>query len=221
MGHGAAQGLEADLLPGDALDDVRAGDEHVRRVLHHEDEVGHGRGVDRAPGGGSHDGGDLGDHARGDGVAIENLPVGAQRIHALLDAGPAGVVEPHKRHPGLQGQVHDLADLLAVHLPQRPGAAGEVLGKGEHRAAVHLAKTGDHPVRRDLHLLHAEVDAPVRHKNIGLPKGPRVKEQIQTLPGRELAAGTLLLHSLGPTHPLDLPFLLLQLPDLLGHGLHR
>ena len=43
VGHGAAQVLKADLLAGDALDDVRAGDEHVRGVLHHEDEVGHGR----------------------------------------------------------------------------------------------------------------------------------------------------------------------------------
>ena len=105
--------------------------------------------------------------------------------------------------------------------PSDPARTGKILGKGEHRAAVDLPEPGDHPVRRDLHLLHAEIDAPVRHKNIGLPKGPRVKEQIQTLPGGELAAGPLLLHRLGPTHPLDLPFLLLQLPDLLGHGLHR
>ncbi len=188
VGHGAAQIFLADLLPGDALDDLGPGDEHVGGVLHHEDEVRHGRGVDRAPGGGSHDGGNLGDDAASDGVPVENLPIGAQRIHALLDAGPAGVVEPHKRHPGLQGQVHDLADLLAVHLPQRPGPGREVLGKGEHRPAVHLAEAGDHPVRRDLHLLHAKIDAPVLHKDIGLPEGPRVEEQVQTLPGGELAA---------------------------------
>ena len=77
VGHGAAQVLEADLLPGDALDDVGPGDEHVGGVLHHEDEVRHGRGVDRAPGGGAHDGGDLGDDPAGDGVPVEDLPVGA------------------------------------------------------------------------------------------------------------------------------------------------
>ena len=77
---------------------------------------------------------------------------------------------------------------LACISPQRPGPGGEVLGKGEHRAAVHPAEAGDHPVRRDLHLLHAEVDAAVRDKNIGFPEGPRVKEEVQTLPGGELAA---------------------------------
>ena len=84
--------------------------------------------------------------------------------------------------------------------PNDPARDGEVLGKGEHRAAVHPAEAGDHAVRRDLHLLHAEVDAAVRHKDIGLPEGPRVKKEVQTLPGGELAAGVLLLHGLGPTH---------------------
>ena len=119
VGHGAAQVLKADLLAGDALDDVRAGDEHVGGVLHHEDEVGHGRRVDRAAGGGAHDGRDLGDDAGGDGVPIEDLAVAAESESTpFLDAGPAGVVEAHERHPGLQGQVHDLADLLGVHLAQ-------------------------------------------------------------------------------------------------------
>ena len=75
VGHGAAQVLEADLLAGDALDDVRAGDEHVRGVLHHEDEVRHGRRIDRAAGGGAHDGRNLGNDPGSDGVAIEDLAV--------------------------------------------------------------------------------------------------------------------------------------------------
>ena len=123
VGHGAAQVLEADLFAGDALDDVRAGDEHIGGILHHEDEVRHGRRIDRTAGGGAHDGRNLRDDAAGDGVPIEDLAVAAKRIHPFLDAGPAGVVEAHQRHPGLQGQVHDLADLLGVHLAQRPGAA--------------------------------------------------------------------------------------------------
>jgi hypothetical protein len=68
-----------------------------------------------------------------------------------------------------------------VHLPQGAGPGGEVLGKGEHRPAVHPAETGDHPVRRDFHLFHAEIDAAVFDKNIGLPEGARVKEQVQAL----------------------------------------
>ncbi len=123
VGQGPAQILLADLLAGDALDDVRAGDEHVGGVLHHEDEVGHGRRIDRAPGGGAHDGRNLRNDPGSNGVAIKDLAVAAKRVHPLLDAGPAGVVEAHQRHPGLEGQVHDLADLLGVHLAQatRPG----------------------------------------------------------------------------------------------------
>ena len=39
----AAELLLRDLFAGDRLHDVGAGDEHVRRALHHEDEVGHAR----------------------------------------------------------------------------------------------------------------------------------------------------------------------------------
>ena len=49
VGLGSAEVLEADLLAGDGLDDLRAGDEHVARVLDHEDVVRHGRRVDRPP----------------------------------------------------------------------------------------------------------------------------------------------------------------------------
>src|SRR5690606_32355571 len=61
----AAQLLEGDVLAGDRLDDVRAGDEHVRRPVDHDREVGEGRGVDVPTGTGPHDQRDLGDHAGG------------------------------------------------------------------------------------------------------------------------------------------------------------
>ena len=47
---GAAELLELDVLAGDALDDLGAGDEHVRGLVDHDDEVGDGGGVDRAAG---------------------------------------------------------------------------------------------------------------------------------------------------------------------------
>ena len=46
--HRAAQRVEVHLLAGHRLDDVRPGDEHVAGLAHHDDEVGEGRGVDRA-----------------------------------------------------------------------------------------------------------------------------------------------------------------------------
>ena len=62
--HRAAELLEGRLLAGHRLDHIGARDEHVRGVLHHEDEVRHRRRVDGAAGAGAHDDADLRDHAR-------------------------------------------------------------------------------------------------------------------------------------------------------------
>mmetsp|Transcript_19846 Transcript_19846/g.41615 ORF Transcript_19846/g.41615 Transcript_19846/m.41615 type:complete len:321 (-) Transcript_19846:278-1240(-) len=52
---GAAQFFFRDGFVGDGLDDLGTGDEHVGRVVDHEDEVGHGGAVDGASGAGTHD----------------------------------------------------------------------------------------------------------------------------------------------------------------------
>ncbi len=103
-----------------------------------------------------------------------------------------------------------------MHLAQAPGPGGEVLGEGKDRAAVNLAEAGDDAVRRDLDLFHAEVDRAVGDEHIGFLEGPGVEKEVQALPGRELAAGVLLLHRLGPAHALDLRLPLPQLLDLLA-----
>ena len=214
MGHRPTQIIEADLLAGDALDDVRPGDKHVGGLLHHEDEVGHGRGVDCPPGGGTHDRRDLGDYPAPDGVPIKDLAIAAQRVDALLNAGPPRVVQSHQGRPGLQGQIHHLANLLGVHLPQGTGPGGEVLGIGKDYPALHLAETGDHPVRRDFHLLHPEVDAAMGDEQVGFLEAPGVEKKLQALPGAELARGVLLGHRRGAAHGLHFGFPLRQLPDL-------
>src|SRR5918999_257602 len=48
VGGRAAELFVGHLLLGDGAHRVRAGDEHVRSVADHEDEVGHGRRVDSA-----------------------------------------------------------------------------------------------------------------------------------------------------------------------------
>ena len=50
----AAQFLGCDDLVGHRLHHVRAGDEHVARVAHHEDEIGHRRRIDVAAGARAH-----------------------------------------------------------------------------------------------------------------------------------------------------------------------
>ncbi len=129
VGHRAAERLEVDLLAGDRLDDVGAGDEHVRGLLHHEDEVGDRRRVDRAARARAHDQADLRDDARALDVAHEDVAVGAERDDALLDPRAARVVDADHGAADLGRQVHDLAHLLGHDLAERAAEDGEVLGE--------------------------------------------------------------------------------------------
>jgi len=146
VGHGAAQIVMGDFLADNRLDDVGAGDVHVGALLHHEHPVGEGRGIDGAARRGSHDGGDLGDVSRADGVAVEDAAVAVQGRDAFLDPGAAGIVQGHEGFPRIQGHIHDLPDLLGVHLAEAPPGAGEVLGRRIDGPAVDLAETDNDAV---------------------------------------------------------------------------
>ena len=141
--HRAAERLEVDLLARDRLDDVGAGDEHVRGLLHHEDEVGDRGGVDGAAGARPHDQRDLRDDAGALDVADEDVAVGAERDDALLDPRAARVVDADDRAADLRGEVHDLAHLLGHDLAERAAEDREVLGEDADAAAVDRAVAGD------------------------------------------------------------------------------
>jgi hypothetical protein len=178
---------------GDGPDHVRPGDEHVARLLDHQDEVRDGRRVDGAAGAGPQDRRDLRHHAGGQGVAQENVRVAAQRRHPLLDARPAGVVEADDRRPALDREVHDLADLARIGLRQRAAEDGEVLGEDVDQAAVDRAVAGHHAVAGHLLLLHPEVPAAVGDQRVELDEGAGVDQQLDPLAGRELAFPVLAL----------------------------
>ena len=130
----------------DGLHHIRAGDEHVGAVLHHEDEVGHGRGVDGPAGAWAEDDRNLRHDARGAHVAVEDASVTREADHALLDARAGAVVQADQRCADLQRQVHQLVDLLGEHFAERAAEDGEVLGEHEHLAAVDGAPARDHTV---------------------------------------------------------------------------
>src|SRR5262245_53343607 len=87
---GAAKLLRSHHFVGNRLYDLRAGDEHVARLLHHEDEVGHGRGVDIPACTRSHDDRNLRNYSGSKDITLENLAVATEGGHALLDARTAG-----------------------------------------------------------------------------------------------------------------------------------
>ena len=62
MTAGAAEFLERDFFASHGLDHIGTGNEHVRLLAHHKDEVGHCRAVHRATGTWAEDHADLWDH---------------------------------------------------------------------------------------------------------------------------------------------------------------
>ena len=196
VGHGSAELFLRHLLVGDRPDDIRPGDEHVRGALHHDVEVGDRGAVDRAPGAGAHDGRELRHHPGGEHVAQEDVGVASERGHTLLDAGPAGVVEPDHGGAHLDCEVHDLADLPCVGLGKAAPEHGEVLGEDVDEPAVDPTVARDDPVAGDLLLGHSEVETAVLDQLIELFEGVVVEKQLHALAGGQLALAMLALAAL-------------------------
>ena len=197
MRRGAAELLERHLLAGHRLHDLGAGDEHVRGLLDHEDEVGHRRRVDGAARAGPHDEADLGDDAGGLDVAPEDLRVAAERDDALLDARASRVVDPDQRAAVLEREVHDLADLLGEHLGERAAEDGEVLREDEDLAAEDRPVAGDDGVAPRPALHHPEVRVAVADEAVELDEAARVEQLLDPLAREELAALALPLDGAG------------------------
>ena len=214
----AAEVLEGDLLPGHRLDDVRPGDEHVRGSLDHEREVGDRWRVDRAARARPHDQGDLRDHAGGDHVAVEDLAEQPECDHSLLDPRAPAVVDADQRAPGLERVIHQLDDLLPVHLAQRSAEHGEVLAVHAHRPAVDGAETGDHAIAVGAVGLHPEVVRPVPGQLVELGEGARVEQPVDPLARGHLALGMLAFHGPRRAGVNGLVPALLQDGDLAGGG---
>src|SRR6185437_5172838 len=125
--HRAAERLEADVLTGHGFNDLRTGNEHLRNLFGHQDEVGDGRRVYGAARTGAGDQADLwNDSARLD-VAPEDFGVAAKRNDAFLNARAARVVDADHRRSGAHGEIHYLADLFGKRFAERPAEHAEVL----------------------------------------------------------------------------------------------
>jgi hypothetical protein len=72
---------------------------------------------------------------------------------------------------------------------------GEVVGKHEHRPAVDPAVAGNHAVAGDALLVHAEVPVAMNHQRVELLEGAGIQEDVDTLPGGELARRMLFIDS--------------------------
>ncbi len=84
-------------------------------------------------------------------------------------------------------------DLLRVGFRQRAAEHGEILGEGEHGAAVDGAEAGDHAVAGDVGLLHAEIGRAVLDEHVELLERAAVHQKLDALARGELAALVLRL----------------------------
>ena len=143
---GAAELVEGDVLTGDVLDDVGAGDEHVALVAHGHHEVGLDRRVHRAAGALAQDDRDLRHQAGQQLVPAAQLGVPGQRGGHVLDAGAAGVVDADDRAADHGDPLHQPGNLAAEHLSHRAAEHGVVVAEHTDRTAVDGAVPGDHTV---------------------------------------------------------------------------
>ena len=178
VGHG-------DGLAGRGLDHVRSGDEHVRVLTGHDDEVRQGRAVDGTAGAGAENQAQLGHEAAGLASLAEDATVLGQGGHALLDAGAAGVDDRDDRHLQVQRHVHQVADLLAFGTTQRASPDGEVLRVDGDLAAVHVTESGDDG-RTGLAAVDVAAAEPA-----DLLERAGVEQQSEPLAGGHLALGVL------------------------------
>ncbi len=220
VAHRSAQLLELNLLAGHRLDHLGTGDEHVRGLFDHEDEVGHCRRVDGAASARAHDQTDLRDHPGALDVADKDVAVGPKRDDALLDAGSAGVVDPDHGRPDLGSEVHHLAHLLGHRLAKAATENREVLRENEDGAAFDRAMAGDDGVAPGPFLLHFEVIGSVANEGVQLLEGPRVKQLLDPLTSGQLPLSVLLVHRLLGGGVDRLLAQLAQVGELLlmGHG---
>ena len=193
---GTSQLLLGDVLSSHGLHHIGTGDEHVRGIAHHEDEIGDGGGVHSTSSAGSHDQGDLGDHSGRQSVALEDLRVSGQRVATLLNTGTARVVQTDDGSTHVHGLVHDLADLLGVGAGQRSSQHGEVLGEQEDQTAVDGTVTSDHTIAGVVLLLHSKVHATVSLQLVVLAEGALIDQKLDSLASSQLAALVLTINAL-------------------------
>ena len=193
----APQFLKGDILVRHRLDHVRPGHKHVARVLDHDHKVGDGRAVDRPARTRPHDDADLRNDARRQRVAVEDLGIARQAVHAFLNARPARVVQTdHGRAIG-HGRIHHLADLHRVRVAYAAAEDRKILRVDVDKAAVNCTVARHHTITGDALLSQPKVVRIVRDKDVHFAEATLVEQQFQPLARRHAAACLLFGQLLG------------------------
>ena len=107
---------------------------------------------------------------------------------------PPPSIQADQRAARLQRELHDLDDLLAVHLAEAAAEHRDVLAEHADRTVVDGAEAGDDAVAVRPSLLHPERVRAVPGELVDLGEGVLVEQQLDPLACGLLAPGVLLLH---------------------------
>ncbi len=155
-------------------------------------------------------------------IAAEDFGVTAQAAHAFLNARAAGIDEADDGHAVAQRQVHDAADLVALHFAERAAVDGEVLRVHIHRAPVNLAIAGDHAVAQILLGRQAHLVALMGDERLEFVERAMIEQPFQSLTRCKLAFGVLFGDSIGAAADAGLLAHAAQFKNagiVLGHNL--
>src|SRR6266404_2046136 len=195
--HRAAKLFFRYILVRHRLDNIGTGDEHVRRVLHHDVKVGDCRTVNRTAGAWSKDATDLRHHATGQRVAQKNIRVTAETDDAFLNARAAGIIQSDDRRADFHRQVHYFANLFGVSFRKRTAKDREVLRENENLATIDQTVTGNYAVAGIELFLHAKISRAMDHQLIEFFKRSFIQQELDALARGQLVCGVLLLNARG------------------------
>ena len=111
-----------------------------------------------------------------------------------MDARACAVVDADERAAGLDRELLDLDDLLAVDLAEAAAEHRDVLAEDADLAAVDGAVAGDHTVAERALLSQPEVRAAVPGQRVEFDERALVQQREDALTGGQLALGVNLLH---------------------------
>ena len=183
---GTAKVHGGNLFAGNGLHHARTRDEHLGGVFHHEDEVGNGRRIAGTACAGAKHHRNLGNEARGVGVALENFGIAVESVDAFFDTGSTAVIDANKRSAGLDRQIHGVANLLGMNGTEGSAVHGKILGTGIDQTAVDLAVAGHHAVSRKA-FLFGQVGGFGLLESTNLYEGALVEQVFDALAGGHLA----------------------------------
>ncbi len=189
--HRTTEFLRCDFFVRHRLDHIRAGHEHVRGVLDHEDEVGHRWRIHGTTCAGAHDHGDLRHHAGSQHVALKHIGITTKRSHTFLNTCATGVVETDHRGAYLHRMIHDLANLLRMRFGERAAEHREVLRENKHHTAIDGAVADHHAVTGNLGVSHVEVGTAVLNEHVPFFERTWIEQQFDALASSQLALGML------------------------------